>query len=145
MLLGYFIQIETNGSYAPALYTKKYMPEIRNTHYIFDYKTPSTGMNDKMPDIEPFVGNMYDYPSMVKFVIKDERDAQFSIIKAIEMHHTGFTGYFIFSPAGADKDLITNYKTCKFSLLDYWKAHCPGFVKDKTIFSLQLHKLLNLV
>ena len=142
--LGYFTQIETNGSIAPAMLQESLMPEIRNIHYIFDHKTPSSGMSIKMPDAEQFVINMYDYPSMVKFVIKDENDAKFSIQKTIELYRAGFTGYFIFSPAGADKDLLTDYKTCKFSLLNFWKAHCPGFIKSRTIFSLQIHKLVNL-
>jgi len=129
---GHVIQIETNGSLPlPEKYwLSKYVG------WVVDYKCPSSGMTHHMTDPETFYHRLKGYRTMLKFVIAD--DADFIETKKImrSLRTLGYPGKFILSPADASIELMG-------TIVQSIRESIPE-VLDNIIFSLQLHKFLDL-
>lgn len=69
------VQIETNGSC---------IPSHPLAHYVMDYKTPSSGMHDRM--LQPVWFSRGNAVEFVKFVCTCTEDVQFSFRKAVAIY-----------------------------------------------------------
>jgi 7-carboxy-7-deazaguanine synthase len=125
----YTISIETNGSILPKRELILYVD-----WFVFDYKTPSSWMNDKMMDFEEI-----KYRSTVKFVCANEEDLE-SVYNFIVKHGTRYFQYWI-SPCMNSPFSSESNKKWKLSPDDIMK----WLVKNDLLFvgiNTQLHKLL---
>jgi 7-carboxy-7-deazaguanine synthase len=123
----YTICIETNGS-IPIPYSE-YVD-----CWIADWKTPSSGMNDKMNLINFLHLSSTDF---VKFVIKDRTDFDDAVFCLKNIYRGYTTPRFAFSPMFNNSGVyIQPSKIMEWMLADEW---CK---KTKAIFNLQLHKMI---
>jgi 7-carboxy-7-deazaguanine synthase len=129
--LGNFnVSIETNGSFN----IPHWGGYIQS--WIADWKTPSSGVRDKMK-FSNFENLQYqDY---VKFVVKDPNDFQdaVSVIKKFNKQK-GLLG----SPRFAFSPVIGIPKSVKPEILVEWMQREPICIKYSVILNLQLHKII---
>lgn len=128
------VQIETNGSLVPGEAFERLPSRLR---WVVDYKTPSSGEVDKMPDPETFA-EIWRGKGVIKFVISDSKDLVFSLGKMQELRKVhNFT--FILSPVDARGDMIETI------VKEIQQDSCWRWLLDEGIvFSLQLHKIVNM-
>ena len=116
---GHTVMIETNGS-------RDLSPLPPEVIRIVDWKTPSSGENEKM--FLPNFSSLRDFDE-VKFVLSDETDYRFALDKIKQYHLAEQTPHILFSPVyGALKgaDLV------QWMLRDHVKAR----------LNLQIHKYI---
>lgn len=125
-LAGHKVQVETNGSLT--------LPDnVSGIGWAVDIKCPSSGMQSYMPEPGRLMSNiMKKWYVDLKFVISDMTDVDFAL-EYIDNLSYYFDGSFIFSPVDANGKMI---KKIKGVIADFDKA-----ILDRTIFSLQLHKI----
>ena len=124
---GCIIQVETNGSQKP------FLPIC----HVFDYKTPSSGEQDKMMDLHHFLKCYGFSQTWIKFVIKDPEDLEFTISIMNEFH--------ILRPRWHGLQMALSIDSgegvqCALSQL---KETLPSLM-HKIVFNFQLHKHFNL-
>lgn len=130
------VQVETNGSFE--------IPEWggRSCGWIVDYKCLSSGYGT--PDFgesnlafeKGYRGALITNKTMVKFVVKATEDIEQAKDVMIELIGAGYKGYFIISPADADKTGIC-------PSINTFQKRFPALL-DTIIFSLQLHKIMEM-
>ena len=139
------IQIETNGSTSPPT-----DPPWLGMAFVVDYKLPSSGMNGRMSSISDFITNWKLFTHRVKFVFDpdSEEDINCMIKTMCELSEgINFRNVlqqnelpFLLSPLNAKGETIPQ-------IVKKLKAQIPYRYKrllEHIIFSVQLHKLLNL-
>lgn len=121
------IQVETNGSLPP------FLPIC----HVFDYKTPSSGMQDKMMRTEFFLECSCFPETWIKFVVKDPEDLEFTIEVLKEFHilRPGWMGLQIALSISSGEGV--QYAMGRL------KETMPSFM-HKIVFNFQLHKHFNL-
>jgi len=123
------IQIETNGSVPPFLVGN---PRIG---WVLDYKLNSSGMTNRMMSLDMFVDALRFGPNnYLKFVVANQEDLlqAIHICKELEACFTNF----IISPRDAKGVMIPD-------IVQGIKRKYPALL-NHVIFSVQLHKLVNL-
>lgn len=134
---GHFVQIETNGSLPLYIHPTKFPG-----HWVVDYKLPSSKMHLRMMPIHEFAFNLTHTASMVKFVVdigsdgRDPTDFNAMISAIYLLMKEEYAGDFIVSPLDARPQSLN-------LLHSMLKIH-PQELKDRLIFSLQIHKLCQL-
>lgn len=121
--LDYVVQVETNGSFNVEL--EKY----NKVHFVFDLKCPSSGMFGFM-DYKIFLKAKY-----IKFVIADELDLNFALYRMKYLNRKD--AKYIISPLNADGNKI-------LSIQKIIQKEAPELF-DNIIFSIQIHKIFNLL
>lgn len=125
---GCIIQVETNGSQKP------FLPIIC---HIFDYKTPSSGMQDKMMPFRCFLECSGFSQTWIKFVIKNLEDLEFtiSILKYFDWLRPGWNGLQIALSIDSGEGVQ--------NAMNRLKETFP-IMMHKIVFNFQLHKHFNL-
>jgi 7-carboxy-7-deazaguanine synthase len=121
------MQVETNGSIKP------FLPIC----HVFDYKTPSSGMPDKMMDLHHFL-ECYGFPqTWIKFVIKDPEDLEFTlgILKEFALLRPGWHGLQMSISISSGEGV--SYAISRL------KEAMPSLI-HRIVFNFQLHKHFNL-
>lgn len=121
------IQVETNGSQKP------FLPIC----HVFDYKTPSSGVQDKMMSLQHFL-ECSGYPqTWIKFVVKDSEDLEFSlsIMKDFDLLRPGWLGL--------QMSLSVNSREGVQYAMGRLKETMPSLM-HRVVFNFQLHKHFNL-
>lgn len=121
------VQVETNGS--------RILPRIKDVAWIVDCKTPGSGMADKMLPFSELHATRKNV--MIKFVICDETDIIYSLVKMEEYEKEGYTGFYLISPVNAVADSVKD-------LYDTFKLFLDSRLLDRVILSLQIHKICHL-
>ncbi len=131
---GHVVQVETNGSLE--------LPRVPDVYWVIDRKCPSSGMSGMMLPIQELSELMEqaqaDDGSVVylKWVVSNNDDVDFMIYEMNELIGLGNTMPFIVSPVDADgskiQSIVERIWESDHKLLDY------------IIFSVQLHKLVNM-
>lgn len=135
--LGHYVQIETNGSFPWTKISSEY-----HGQWVVDYKLPSSGMTALMLPFSSFASELKQSMSMVKFVVDIGKDVKDSIdfnamLSAIYLLlKEEYEGEIIISPLDAKPDSLRE-------LVNMLSIH-PMEIRDRMIFSLQIHKLCNL-
>ncbi len=137
----YIIQVETNGSFP--------IPVIPGVHWVIDYKGPSSGMNHLMLSLDSFVFQLgelswiqrhsrLDIPGSccVKFVVANGEDLDCALKVIRRLKYAGVFIPFLISPVDAKGEMIPE-------LVKEIKQKNPNLLRN-IIFSVQLHKILNL-
>lgn len=146
-IAGHEVQIETNGTYSD--YTK--FPALP-IHYVIDIKCPCSGMNEKMFSSETFADKMRNlqehclaqpfpqtnFPN-IKFVVSSEADIEFAFVYVFSLECVNFKGNYIFSPVFDGKGENTMESILEKIIARTKKQE----VLDKLIYSLQIHKVIN--
>ncbi len=130
--LGYTVQIETNGTFPPFMHH----PALS---WVMDYKGPSSGQVDQMPSPETMAKwfpSLAARRTFIKFVIKNEKDANHAIQTARTMRSWAFRGWFVFSPLGGEPHRLR-------PLFNMVRLTAPDLA-GQVIFSLQIHKIAEL-
>jgi len=121
------VQIETNGSYC--------LPDLNNApHWVVDVKPPSSGY---WKGIDPeFIDNLGPAWGFVhlKFVVENRQDILFAI-KQMRVRHLPGTD-FIVSPVGGNREWYPE-------VIEIFKREAPELM-NRIVFSLQLHKIVNM-
>jgi 7-carboxy-7-deazaguanine synthase len=124
------VQVETNGTIWD-------LPDASRLGYAVDIKCPCSGMEHHMPEPKT-VGLIQQGNIDLKFVVEDEKDVTFAMryIKVVAERSPRIR--FVFSPVNAvsNPDLIRG-------ILSILKRE-GQWILDRTVFSLQIHKILNL-
>ena len=125
---GCIIQVETNGSQRP------FLPVIC---HIFDYKTPSSGMQDKMMPLHCFLECPGFSQTWIKFVIKNLEDLEFtiSVLKYFDWLTPGWNGLQIALSIDSGEEVQ--------NAMNRLKETFPSMM-HKIVFNFQLHKHFNL-
>ena len=134
---GYDIQVETNGSLI--------IPPIPPVHWVVDYKCPSSGMTNEMLPLSILASNLRSLQRIykrtggayIKYVIADDQDLSFAIGAISELISNGLSAPQIISPLNADGGKILN-------IIRTIKRDIPEHL-NQIIFSIQLHKICNLL
>ncbi len=126
------VQVETNGSFS--------IPRWEGVEWVVDYKPPSSGCS--LEAHEAFDdGSVLKTESMVKFVIAGLADLADALRKAQELMNAGYNEQFIFSPAGLDHPDVKLFP----AIISYIRGlHANPDLINRIVFSLQLHKILNM-
>jgi 7-carboxy-7-deazaguanine synthase len=121
------IQVETNGSQKP------FLPIC----HVFDYKTPSSGEQNKMMEYSYFLKCLSFSQTWIKFVIKNQEDLEYSIkiLKAFQNIRPDWKGLYIALSVSSGKDVA--YITQRIVL------ELPELISH-IIFNFQLHKHFDL-
>lgn len=128
------VQIETNGSLAPDEGFERLPLRPR---WVVDYKTPSSGEVDKMPDPETFA-ETWRRIGVIKFVVSDPKDLVFAFDKMQKLRKFHrFT--FILSPVDARGDMIETIVK-EIQQDGNWRR----LLDEGIVFSVQLHKIVNM-
>jgi len=132
------VQVETNGSI-------EWVHIARGCKWVVDYKCPSSGEELRMLPTEIFVSNLVRTKSIVKFVIKDDFDLGYALTMARTFIRKGYHGKFIFSPVNATADTMNKIiEAILHPKEDFITRLKDDKILDRIIFSLQLHKIVNL-
>jgi 7-carboxy-7-deazaguanine synthase len=133
---GFSVSIETNGSIEPN-YTLTRVVDW----FVFDYKTPSSWMNDKMMDFEKI-----KYPCSVKFVCVDQDDLD-SVLAFVMKHGTRYFEYWI-SPCMTNH-FVTPPTLDNVKIKKHWNLspnEIMEWIRENNLYFIgintQLHKLL---
>lgn len=124
---GHRIQVETNGFFG--------IPTGPKAGWVVDYKCLSSGMSERMPYLYNFCTNILMTRSIVKFVIVPDRDLDQAIDIMSELRLRGYRRPFILSPKDGDGKVVSRIVA---GLANH------TFLLNDIIFSIQIHKLLNL-
>lgn len=121
------VQVETNGSQKP------FLPIC----HVFDYKTPSSGEQDKMMSLHHFLECSGFPQTWIKFVIKDPEDLEFtlSILKDFNLLRPGWHGLQM--ALSIDSGEGVQYAMGRL------KETLPSLM-HRVVFNFQLHKHFNL-
>jgi len=121
------IQVETNGS----------MPPFLPICHVFDYKTPSSGEQNKMMLLQYFLECSGNSQTWIKFVIKNRKDLEFAInvLKDFCTVTPGWMGLQI--ALSIDSGERVRYAMTKL------KENMPSLM-HKIVFNFQLHKHFDL-
>jgi len=126
----HFIQIETNGSInLPG----PYVPPKDKVFWVMDRKTLSSGMTGKMISVDQLKEQCEVNSVIFKYVISHELDLNWAIS---DMKRFPEQEKFIISPVDADGSKILWMKNKILRVSEE--------LIDKIIFSIQMHKILNL-
>jgi 7-carboxy-7-deazaguanine synthase len=126
----HFIQIETNGSInLPG----PYVPPKDKVFWVMDRKTLSSGMTGKMIPVDQLKEQCEVNSVIFKYVISHELDLNWAIS---DMKRFPEQEKFIISPVDADGSKILWMKDKILRVSEE--------LIDKIIFSIQMHKILNL-
>lgn len=132
--LGKKVQIETNGTFMPVNFNS-------SVTWVVDYKLPSSGMNNKMLSLFSFLEMLKKGQCVIKFVYDDKKDIEIMFLKIkalVSMMEIQFVSLpfapFLLSPTENGK---------QFSQ-DVLKKVFDFCIQDYCVFSLQIHKLINL-
>lgn len=134
---GHVVQIETNGSLRIPPWSEVY--ELENLNWVIDYKCPSSGMYHHMRPVQDIAMDVSMQPPGsvgIKFVVADELDMRCAIAVMRHLSHT-FVGNFIISPLDADGSKIEEWANM------IRQGPKPELL-DKTVFSVQLHKIVGM-
>lgn len=117
------VQIETNGSCKP------YLPIC----HVFDYKTPSSGMDSKMMPITHFLACSGTGQIWIKFVIKNKEDLEQTIqtIEAFEIQRSQLFGLQISLSVESGEEVS--------KIINRMKLWRPDLLPH-IVFNFQLHK-----
>lgn len=123
------VHVETNGSISlPKGYSS-------DCGWIVDYKSPSSGMLDKMPSFEDFIDNWIENKVIVKLVVDNsEEDLEF-IFQILSNMHNLFQ--FAISPLDAKGEKILD-------IVNFIRERDERLLGD-LIFSIQMHKVVGLL
>ena len=133
----YIVQIETNGT-IPIPYQYPVAASWNtNLSYIIDYKTHTSGMVRHTSTINKVYGNLENTNSILKFVIGNGQDIVDAARLIKTLNKKGYKGDFIISPMHADISSINWIRSA-------FKQCLSRVLANQLIFSLQLHKILNL-
>jgi len=121
------IQVETNGSLPP------FLPIC----HVFDYKTPSSGMQDKMMRPEFFLECSGFSETWIKFVVKDPEDLEFTldVLKEFALLRPGWHGIQMSISISSGEGV--SYAISRL------KETMPSLM-HRIVFNFQLHKHFNL-
>lgn len=142
---GHVVQIETNGSIKPS---SLFPPQ---TCFVFDYKLLSSGMTEMMMPIWMFNEIAINRKIFIKFVYCGKDDI-FHAIRVMEKfkkpnqavvprgvnRNADIT--FVFSPINGGNNPGMKVKEAQALLLQY----APSIYRSSVVFSIQLHKLLDM-
>lgn len=126
---GHLVQVETSG----------HMPPVGDkgfASWVVDYKCPSSNMVNRMPTIPQFMQWWSGYQYMVKLVVNPKIDTDFAIQTMQEMTLLGYSEMFLVSPLDGRGDCISE--------LASRIREVNQDLLDRTVFSVQLHKLVSL-
>jgi len=136
MAKGHAVQVETNGS-------QEIPARMQHVHWVIDRKCPSSGMENKMISIPILIEQVakiqrYRSHAYVKWVVANEEDVDFMVGEILDwVYSMDGTVPFIVSPLNADgskiKGIVEQIRDIDAKVLDY------------VTFSLQIHKLFNLL
>lgn len=134
--LGHNVQVETNGSIP--LPRHSFVNPVR---WVMDYKCPSSGMNDRMPNSAEWLATINDAVRaggevFIKYVVADGDDLDATIERISELKKLGYIGINIISPVDANGEMIEG-------MVEVIRVLHEDFLDD-IIFSVQLHKLINM-
>lgn len=126
-----FVSIETNGSF-------KIPSWVEVDSWVADWKTPSSGMRDKMKISNLGCLSNIDF---IKFVIKDKKDFEdalsvMSEMKEIKNCTLDYEPKYVFSPL---------YGVLEPALLTAWMLNNEICRSKLAILNLQIHKLINVL
>ena len=129
------VQVETNGSILLP-YFRGLPPthSLMDVGWVVDYKCPSSVESGSMQPIILYEEMIRVNKAIVKFVIKDQADLFFAIDKAKILSNGNYMGKFAFSPLDG-KEMITAI---------YEGIRSLSFLRDRSILSIQIHKIANL-
>lgn len=142
------IQIETNGSLRLPPQEFGELPSLCGTSWVIDYKCPSSGMVERMPDLGTlaawlFLIKIHGGLSRIKWVVKDNTDLDFALAKIEEliyMHkehaHIGMDTKHLISPLDGNGNRI-------LEITEQIKRRNKDIL-NHIIFSVQLHKIFGL-
>jgi 7-carboxy-7-deazaguanine synthase len=124
------VQVETNG-------TIWHLPRAPGLGYAIDIKCPCSGMERHMPEPKT-VGSIQQGNIDLKFVVEDEEDVAFAMRYITVVAKRSPRIRFVFSPVNAvsNPDLLRG-------ILNRLKQE-GQWILDRTVFSLQIHKILNM-
>jgi len=128
-LRGCVVQVETAG----------HMPPVGNytfANWVVDYKCPSSNMVHRMPDILAFVRNWMGFHHIVKLVVSGQEDLDFAIEIMGQLMRYGYPEAFLVSPLNGQGEGIR-------SMAESIRRADEALL-DRTVFSVQLHKLVHL-
>lgn len=122
--------IETNGSLP--------IPEIWGVVWVVDWKTPSSGMGDKM-DLSNFQNLSPE--DFVKFVIANQKDFDKAVntIKEINNLSEVLPPRYAFSPVQGKRGTVQSNKLVE------WMTGTKVCRENHSILNLQLHKLIDVL
>jgi 7-carboxy-7-deazaguanine synthase len=136
------VQIETNGSYPIPHPDWSAIPGYDQlpVYWVVDHKCPSSGMSDQMPTIPHLVSQIhrarkYGDEVWIKWVIADERDLAFALERIGEMADEVTVPHLI-SPIDGKGEMVRN-------LIKSIREFDESLV-EKIVFSVQLHKIINM-
>jgi len=121
------MQVETNGSIAP------FLPIC----HVFDYKTPSSGMQDKMMPLPRFLECSGFEQTWIKFVVKDPEDLDFTLEVLTEFDALYPGWYGLQMVLSIDNGEGVEYALSKLN------EEMPHLM-HRIVFNFQLHKHFNL-
>lgn len=121
------IQVETNGS----------LPSFLPICHVFDYKTPSSGMVEKMMRLELFLECSCFPETWIKFVVKSPEDLKFTIetLKNFYLLRPELLGLriAISMESGSGVNVVVNEL----------RKELPNIL-HRVVFNFQIHKLFKL-
>lgn len=123
------IQIETSGHLPP-------VGRPDTAFWVVDYKCPSSKMVHRMAHAEQFIQNWKGYLYMIKLVTDPAIDTTFVIKTMQDMIDLGYSEMFLISPIDGRGEHISE-------LASSMKRDNPSLL-DRTVFSVQLHKIVGL-
>ena len=131
------VQVETNGSYIPPFGMVGAMTQY--VSWVVDYKCPSSGMSMHMSPVPQFTKKWRTLPAIVKFVVDfdSECDLSFAIESMEGMLANAYNQYFLISPLDAKGQKIQN-------IVSEITMRGKASLLDRIVFSVQLHKIVNL-
>jgi 7-carboxy-7-deazaguanine synthase len=121
------IQAETNGSHPP------FLP----IYHVFDYKTPSSGMQDKMMPLYHFLEFTGVDQIWIKFVIKNRHDLEFTLDILTDFYLLYLEWH------GLQIALSIENGECVSYVISRLKETMPSLM-HRIVFNFQLHKHFNL-
>jgi len=127
LAFGHEVQVETNGSY---YLPEPYRPPVK---WVMDRKCPSSGMTGKMIPSDK-IESYNSREVILKYVVGNERDVIW-MLKDLVRFMDKFP-YLIVSPVDADGK--------KVAWIESMIRALDPVVLDKLIFSVQIHKILEM-
>jgi 7-carboxy-7-deazaguanine synthase len=128
--MNHIVQIETNGTIWD-------LPRNPGVGYSVDIKCPCSGMEKKMPAPD-MVSTIHGIQIDLKFVVKNEDDVEFAMNYVTTVAKYNPRIRFVFSPV----DAITRPELIQ-NIINRLKQE-GQWILDRTVFSLQIHKILNM-
>lgn len=125
---GHLVNVETNGS----IEIPSDFIGLRSLAWVMDVKGPSSGYHEQLD--ETVIENSFKWHNCcLKFVIADHTDLAWAVANMKRFIRGDYEYDFLLSPMDADGQIIKG-----------WKGVIPRELLDRVIFSVQLHKLVQM-